>query len=46
MEHRGGVGPLDGGEGSLGAAFGEAARPVIVAEYSESIGKWCTDIRI
>ena len=35
-EHRGGVGPLDG-EGSPCAALGEAARPVVVAEYPASI---------
>ena len=34
-EHGGGVGPLDG-EGAPRAALGEAARPVVVAEYPKS----------
>ena len=42
-EHRGGVGPLDG-EGSPRAALGEAARPVVVAEYPESVGEMMTVI--
>ena len=37
-EHGGGVGPLDG-EGSPRAALGQAARPVVVAEYPASIGE-------
>ena len=37
-EHGGGVGPLDG-EGSPRAALGEAARPVVVAEYPAGIGE-------
>ena len=40
VEHGGGVCPLDGGKGSPRAALGEAARPVVVAEYSESISKF------
>ena len=37
-EHRGGFGSLDG-EGSPRAALGQAARPVVVAEYPASIGE-------
>ena len=42
-EHRGGVGPLDG-EGSPCAALGEAARPVVVAEYPASIGEGISNL--
>ena len=39
VEHRRRVGPLGGGgEGASLSALGEAGGPVIVAEYSESIG--------
>ena len=38
VEHRRRVSPLGGGEGTGFAALGEAGGPVVVAEYSESIG--------